>query len=112
MSAMAVSPATRAFTLLASAVRLAASVIAALMVVYAVFVLFEANPTNILYRFTGSAYAKFGWFTENLFSMSSNPKYGVVINVVLAAVIYVVVGSLISKLIVRFAPTGSSKAKA
>src|SRR3954454_18133825 len=112
MSAMAVSPATRAFTLLASAVRLAASVIAALMVIYAAFVLFEANPANILVRFTGSAYAKFGWFTQDLFTIASNPKYGVVINVVLAAVIYVVVGSLLSKLIVRFAPAGSSRAKA
>ena len=112
MTAMAVSPATRAFTLLAAAVRAAASVIAALMVIYAAFVLFEANPANILVRFTGSAYAKFGWFTENLFTITSNPKYGVVINVVLAAVIYVVVGSLVSKMIVRFAPTGSSKAKA
>jgi hypothetical protein len=111
MSVMAVSPATRAFTLLASAVRLAASVIAALMVIYAAFVLFEANPANILVRFTGSAYAKFGWFTQDLFTIASNPKYGVVIDVVLAAVIYVVVGSLLSKLIVRFAPAGS-RAKA
>lgn len=112
MTGMAVSPATRAFSLLASAVRAAASVIAALMVIYAAFVLFEANPANVLVRFTGSAYAKFGWFTENLFTVASNPKYGVVVNVVLAAVIYVVVGSLLSKLIVRFAPASSSKAKA
>jgi hypothetical protein len=112
MSAMAVSPATRVVTLLATAVRLFASVVAALMVVYAAFWLFEANPTNVLVRFTGSAYDKFGWFTKNLFTITSNPKYGVVINVVLAAVIYVVLGSLVSKLIVRFAPTSSSKAKA
>ena len=109
---MAVSPATRAFTLLATAVRLFASVVAALMVVYAAFVLFEANPANILVRFSGSAYEKFGSFTKDLFTISSNPTYGVVINVVLAAVIYVVLGSLISKLIVRFAPTSSSKARA
>jgi hypothetical protein len=111
MNAMAVSPATRAVTLLATAVRLFASVVAALMVVYAAFVLFEANPANVLVRFTGSAYSTFGWFTKDLFSMS-NHKYGVVVNVVLAAVIYVVLGSLVSKLIVRFAPAGSSKAKA
>jgi ABC-type transport system involved in multi-copper enzyme maturation permease subunit len=111
MAAMAVSPATRAFTLLATAIRLFASVVAALMVVYAGFILFEANPANVLVRFTSSAYAKFGWFTQDLFTITSNPKYGAVINVVLAAVIYVVVGSLISKLIVRLAPPEKAKAK-
>jgi hypothetical protein len=107
---MAVSPATRAVTTLASVVRLVAGVIAALMLVYAVFILFGANPANDLVRFTGAVYAKFGSFTRDLFTTSSNPKYGQAIDVALAAVIYVVVGSILSKVIVRFAPASKAKA--
>jgi hypothetical protein len=56
-------------------------------------VLFEANPDNF-----------FGWSTEDLFR-PSDPKIAEAINDGLAALIWVVVGSLVSKLIVRSAPT-------
>jgi hypothetical protein len=97
--------------IVAAIVRGVAAVIAAVMLVYALFILFGANPTNGLVTFTQSIYDAFGGFTKNLFS-TDNPKYGAAINVGLAAVIWVVAGSIISKLIVRFAPSGSTKTKA
>jgi len=101
----------RILGMVAAVVRTVCAVIAAVILVYAVFILFDANPANGLVSFTRGVYQDFGGFTENLFS-TSNPKFGVAINVALAAVIWIVAGSIVSKLIVRFAPSGSSKAKA
>jgi hypothetical protein len=109
MTAMASSGAARAFDLVATIVRVGATVIAALIVVHAVFVLFEANPTNPLVEFTTSWRDTFGWFTKGLFT-PSDPKIAETINDGLAALIWVVVGSFVSKLIVRFAPTAKAKA--
>ena len=100
----------RVFSLLAAAVRLVASVIAALILIHAIFVLFDANPANTLVTFTAGVRDSFGWFTKDLFS-TTNPKFGEAINDALAAVIYVVVGSLISKLIVRLTPPEKAKAR-
>ena len=102
--------ATRVFTLIATVVRVVCSIIAALIVVHAIFVLFEANPDNLLVQFTTGWRDTFGWFTEDLFA-PSDPKIAEAINDALAALIWVVVGTLVSKVIVRFAPS-SSKAKA
>jgi hypothetical protein len=93
----------RVFSLLAAAVRLVASVIAALIIIHAVFVLFEANPANTLVTFTAGVRDSFGWFTKDLFS-TSTPKFGEAINDALAGVVYVVLGNLVSKLITRIAP--------
>jgi hypothetical protein len=98
----------RILGIVAAVVRTVAAIIAAVILVYAVFVLFAANPDNGLVSFTRSIYEDFGGFTKDLFSTSSNPKYGVAINVGLAAVIWIVAGSLISKLIVRIAPSGTT----
>jgi hypothetical protein len=102
------SGAARIFTLLATIVRVVCSVIAALIVIHAVFILFEANVTNPLVEFTASARDTFGWFTKDLFS-PSDPKIAETINDGLAALIWVVVGNLVSKLLVRFAPTSRAK---
>jgi hypothetical protein len=101
---MASNGAARLFTLVASIVRIFCSVVAALIVIHAVFVLFEANPQNMLVEFTAWWRDVFGWFTKDLFA-PSDPKIAEAINDGLAALIWVVVGSLASKLIVRFAPT-------
>ena len=103
------SPMTaRVFDILATAVRVFAAVIAALIVVHAAFVLFEANTQNALVEFTAGVRNTFGWFTRDLFT-KPNPKMAEVINDALAAVIWVVGGTLASKLIVRFAPTSKAK---
>ncbi len=109
MRCMASNGAAGVFSLVATIVRLVCSVIAAVIVIHAVFVLFEANPTNGLVSLTASWRDTFGWFTKDLFT-PSDPKIGEAINDGLAALIWVVAGSLLSKLIVRLTP--SSKATA
>jgi len=107
MCAMARSGgATRVLTLLASAIRVVASVIAAVIVVHAVFVLFGANPANALVQFSTSWRDTFGWFTKNLFR-PSNPKLAEAINDGLAALIYVLAGNLLSRLVLRITPAGA-----
>ena len=101
--------AARVFTLIATVVRVVCSIIAALIVVHAVFVLFEANPNNLLVEFTTGWRDTFGWFTKDLFS-PSDPKIAEAINDGLAALIWVVVGSLLSKVIVRLTPASKAKA--
>jgi hypothetical protein len=108
MSAMA-NGAARIFTLLATIVRVVCTVIAALIVVHAVFVLFEANPQNLLVEFTAGWRDTFGWFTKNLFT-PSDPKIAEAINDGLAALIWVVLGNVVSKLIVRLAPEAKARA--
>jgi len=106
---MASNGSARAFELVATIVRVVCSVIAAFIVVHAVFVLFEANPTNPLVTFTAGWRDTFGWFTKDLFR-PSDPKIAEAVNDGLAALIWVVLGSLASKLIVRVAPTVKAKA--
>ena len=100
--------AARILSVLATVVRVVCAVIAALIVVHALFVLFEANPANFLVEFTTGWRNTFGWFTRDLFR-PSDPKIAEAINDGLAALIWVVLGSLVSKLIVRLAPTASAK---
>ena len=99
----------RVLALLATIVRVVCSVIGALIVIHAVFVFFEANPSNVLVQFTAGIRDNFGWFTKNLFT-PKDPKIAQAINDVLAGLIWVVVGSLVSKLILRFAPAAPPKA--
>jgi uncharacterized membrane protein len=106
---MAVSTPTRVFSLVASLVRAVAGVIAALILVHAVFVLFEANAQNVLVQFTAGVRDSFGWFTKGLFTKPSG-NVAEAINDALAALIYLVVGSIVSKVIVRLAPAGKAKA--
>jgi hypothetical protein len=109
ITAMASSGAARVFELVATVIRVVCSLIAALILVHAAFVLFEANRGNTLVELTESVRNTFGWFTRDLFT-KPNPKMAEVINDALAAVIYVVVGSFASKLIVRLAPASKAKA--
>ena len=109
MRGMASNGAARVFSLVATIVRAVCSVIAAVIVIHAVFVLFEANPANGLVSFTASWRDTFGWFTKNLFT-PSDPKIAEAINDGLAALIWVALGSLVSKLIVRLTPATKAKA--
>lgn len=109
MIVMASNGVARVFELVATVVRVICAVIAALILIHAAFVLFEANRANMLVELTESVRNSFGWFTRDLFT-KPNPKMAEVINDALAAVIWVVVGNLVSKLIVRFSPTSKAKA--
>jgi uncharacterized membrane protein YraQ (UPF0718 family) len=106
---MASTGTARIFSLLATIVRVVCSVVAALIVVHAVFVLFKANPANGLVEFTAGWRDTFGWFTKDLF-MPSDRRIAEAINDGLAALIWIVVGSLVSKLIVRLTPAAKAKA--
>ena len=106
---MASTGTARVFSLLATIVRAVCSVVAALIVVHALFVLFEANPVNGLVEVTAGWRDTFGWFTKDLFT-PSDPKIAEAINDGLAALIWVVAGSLVSKLIVRLTPAAKAKA--
>jgi len=101
--------ANRVVSVLATVVRVVAAVIGALILVHAVFVLFEANPANPLVELTAGVRDSFGWFTKDLFR-TDDPTIGEAINDAIAALIYVLLGNLLSKLILRFAPAPSAKA--
>ena len=109
MRGMASTGAARVFSLVATIIRVVCAVIAAIIVIHAVFVLFEANPANLLVEFTAGVRDTFGWFTKDLFA-PSDPKIAEAINDGLAALIWVVVGSLVSKLLVRAASASKVKA--
>jgi hypothetical protein len=53
----------------------------------------------------------FGWFTENL-SRMDDPAIAEAINDAVAALIYVVLGNVASKLVLRFAPSAKASAQA
>jgi cytosine/uracil/thiamine/allantoin permease len=106
---MATSGAARILSLVASVVRTVCAVIAGVIVVHALFVLFEANPANGLVQFAADWRNSFGWFTRDLFT-PSDPKIAEAINAGLAAVVWVVAGSLLSKLVVRLTPTSKATA--
>ncbi|MGY2002040.1 hypothetical protein [Blastococcus sp. SYSU DS1024] len=102
------SGAARILSLVATIVRVVFAVIAAVIVVHAVFVLFEANPENVLVQFAADWRNSFGWFTRDLFT-PSDPKIAEAVNAALAALIWVVAGSLLSKLIVALAPSSTDR---
>ncbi|MGY1600887.1 hypothetical protein [Geodermatophilus sp. SYSU D00815] len=93
----------RWFSLAAAAVRLVGGVIGAVILVHAAFVLFGANPANPLVQFTTGWRDHFAWFTEDLFT-TTDPEVGEAVDDALAALIYVVLANLVSKLVLRLAP--------
>jgi hypothetical protein len=74
-----------------------------------VSLLFDANPANPLVELATAVRDGFGWFTENLFR-TDDPKIGEAIDDAIAALIYVVLGSLVSRLILRLAPASRAQA--
>jgi hypothetical protein len=110
MTAMAVrTAASRAIILLAAVVRAVAALIGGVILLHAVFVLFEANAGNPLVEFTTGWRDTFAWFTRDLFS-TDDPAVTEAINDAVGALIYIVLGSLASKLIVRLVPTARPRA--
>jgi hypothetical protein len=99
----------RALSVVATVVRVACSVIGAIILLYAIFVFFEANPVNGIVEFTRGIREDFGGFTTDLFT-PSDLKTRETINAAIAALVWVVVGTTISKLIVRLAPAPRAKA--
>jgi hypothetical protein len=109
MRCMASNGAAQILSLVATIVRVVCAVIAAVILIHAVFVFFEANPANGLVSFTADWRDTFGWFTRDLFT-PSDPKIAETINDVLAAVVWVVMGTVLSKVLVRLTPASKAKA--
>ena len=88
-----------------------APVIGAVILLHAVFVLFDADPANPLVEPTTGVRDTFGWFTENLFRMDDPPSTRP-INDAVAALVSVVLGSAASRFILRVAPSATAQAQA
>jgi hypothetical protein len=100
--------AARALSVVATVVRVVCSLIGAAILLYAVFVFFEANPQNGVVEFTRGVREDFGGFTTDLFQ-PSDVKLRETVNAAIAALVWVVVGSLLSKLLVRLAPASRAR---
>ncbi|SFU06245.1 hypothetical protein SAMN05660657_05272 [Geodermatophilus amargosae] len=107
---MATDVGTRASTLVASAVRLIASLVAVVIVLHAVSTSFEANPADPLVSAAATVRQDPGWFTVDLFQFTvdlfrpSEPRVAETIDTTIAALVRVVVGNPVSELIGRPAP--------
>jgi hypothetical protein len=95
---------------IARVIRLVAWGVALVIAAGIVLHLLSANPSNVIVRDIYDA-GKFlvGPF-KNVFSLS-NPKANIAANWGLAAVVYLVVGSLIASFIARLAPRGALPAR-
>ncbi len=89
-------------------VRLVTALVALLIVVAIVLRVLGANPGNVIVRdIHDVAKALVGPF-KNVFSLK-NPKASIAANWGLAAVVWLVVGSVIASLIARIAPRGAAR---
>jgi len=92
-------------TLVARLVRLAAIIVFAIIVAGIILAVVGANMSNtIVHDVHSVASALVGPF-KNVFTVK-NPKASVALNWGLAAVVYLLIGTLIASLIVRLAPSG------
>ena len=76
---------------------------AVVIVLHAVFTFFAANPANALVSAAADVRQGLGWFTVDLLR-PSDPRIGETVNAAIAALVWVVVGNLVSKLVVKLAP--------
>ncbi len=89
---------------LARLVRLVVGVVVLVIVVGGVLFLLSANPSNaIVHDIHDAASTLVGPF-KNLFSINGHPKATLAVNWGLAAIVYLIVGGLIARLIARAAP--------
>ena len=90
---------------LARLVRLAAWIVALIIVAGIVLSLLSANMSNTIVRDIHDAGSFLVGPFKNVFSLK-NPKANIAANWGLAAVVYLIVGSVIASLLVRLAPGG------
>lgn len=91
---------------LARLIRLVAGIVALIIVVGIVLRLLSANMGNTIVRDLHDAASFLVGPFKNVFSLK-NPKANIAANWGLAAIVYLLVGSLIANLLVRLAPRGS-----
>jgi hypothetical protein len=91
----------RALGWLASLVRLVCGLLALLLVVYIVFTLGKANPANPWAVFVSAWAQRVDLGLANLFAPPSPPWLAVVLNYGVPAIIWLVIGAVLSRLIRR-----------
>lgn len=87
---------------LASLLRIVGLVIVAILVIHIVFTLLDANPANFLTQFVAEWAAMFNLGLGNLFT-PDQPKLAVTLNYGVAAIVWLVVTTLIVRLVRRVA---------
>ncbi|WP_433435203.1 hypothetical protein [Nonomuraea sp. CA-141351] len=88
---------------LAYLVKVASRVAALVVVLYAVFTVFNANAANVWYRFVESLASSLSLGLANLFELA-DPRWTTLVNYGLAAVVWLIIGSALAGLIRRAAP--------
>lgn len=93
----------RAVAIVAWAVKVASRVAALVLVLYAIFTVFKANPANIWYQFVESLASSLSLGLATLFQLADD-RWEALVNYGLAAVVWLIVGSVVASLIRRAAP--------
>lgn len=91
----------RGISLLASAVMIAAVVIAVIFAVHILFVVFSANPANSIVQFVNRWAQQFAWRFSSLFTPHSQ-RLAVLADYGIAAIAYLVAGRIVAGVIRRF----------
>ncbi|WP_028938393.1 hypothetical protein [Pseudonocardia spinosispora] len=86
--------------LLASAVKLVGSILALILVVYIIFVVGEANPANPWTGTISDWAHSLNFGLDNLFT-PAEPKLAVTVNYGIAALIWIVLASIVAKILRR-----------
>jgi len=97
-------------TTIARLVRLVAGIVALIIVVAIVLAVVKANPSNAI---VGDIHDAGRWLAgpfKGMFTIHGHARGTLALNWGIAALVYLVVGSLIARLIIRAAPTGLSPA--
>lgn len=87
----------------AAAVRLASRLAALVLALYAIFTVFRANPANIWYQFVASLASSLSVGLANLFQLA-DVRWTTLVDYGLAALVWLIVGSVVAGLIRRAAP--------
>lgn len=90
----------QALDVLATGVVVAATVAAVVLALHIVFTVFETNPDNPLVMLVGSLAGDLAWVFEDLFAYERE-GLRTTVNYGLAAIVYLIVGRLIAKLLRR-----------
>jgi hypothetical protein len=88
---------------LAYLVKVASRTAALVVILYAVFTVFKANPANVWYQFVESLAGRLSLGLANLFQLA-DPRWTALVNYGLAAIVWLIIGSALAGLIRRAAP--------
>ncbi|MEV6040032.1 hypothetical protein AB0L65_53615 [Nonomuraea sp. NPDC052116] len=94
---------SRTVSALAYLVKVASRMAALVVILYAVFTVFKANPANVWYQFVESLAAWLSLGLANLFQLA-DPRWTALVNYGLAAIVWLIIGSALAGLIRRAAP--------